>query len=63
MKTSTVVLTEDQVAAIRRRVRASIDGIKAGKFVEYEGPEGLKKLADGVKTRGRQFFARQASGR
>jgi hypothetical protein len=40
-------------------VRASIE---AGKFVEYEGREGLKKLADGVKARGRKLLAREAFG-
>jgi antitoxin ParD1/3/4 len=53
-------LTEEQLDGIRRRVRASIE---AGKFVEYEGREGLKKLADGVKARGRKLLARAASGK
>jgi antitoxin ParD1/3/4 len=56
-------LTEEQLDSIRRRVRASIEGIEAGKFVEYEGREGLKKLADGVKARGRKLLAREASGK
>ena len=56
-------LTEEQLDGIRRRVRASIEGIEAGKFVEYEGREGLKKLADGVKVRGRKLLAREASGK
>src|SRR5437899_6686086 len=56
-------LTEEQLDGIRRRVRASIDGVEAGKFLEYEGREGLEKLADGVKARGRQLLARQAPGK
>jgi antitoxin ParD1/3/4 len=56
-------LTEQQLDGIRRRVRASIEGIEAGKFVEYEGREGLKKLADGVKARGRRLLAQQAPGK
>src|SRR6267142_1998228 len=56
-------LTEEQLDGIRRRVRASIDGVEAGKFLEYEGREGLQKLADGVKARGRQLLARQAPGK
>jgi antitoxin ParD1/3/4 len=56
-------LTEEQLDGIRRRVRASIEGIGEGKFVEYEGREGLKKLADGVKARGRKLLAREASGK
>src|SRR6266513_3849530 len=54
-------LTGEQLDGIRRRVRASIEGIEAGKFVEYEGREGVKKLADGVKARGRKLLAREAS--
>src|SRR6266566_8213539 len=53
-------LTEEQLDGIRQRVRASIEGIEAGKFLEYQGREGLEKLADGVKARGRQLLARQA---
>ena len=56
-------LTEEQLDGIRRHVRASIEGIEAGKFVEYEGREGLKKLADRVKARGRKLLAREASGK
>jgi antitoxin ParD1/3/4 len=56
-------LTEEQLDGIRRRVRAGIEGIGAGKFVEYEGREGLKKLADGVKARGRKRLAQQATGK
>jgi putative addiction module CopG family antidote len=56
-------LSEEQLDGIRRRVRASIEGIQAGKFFEYEGREGLKKLADRVKTRGRKLLAREASGK
>lgn len=56
-------LTEVQLDGIRRRVRARIEGIEAGKFVEYDGREGLKKLADGVKTRGRRLIAQEASGK
>src|SRR5438477_1693263 len=56
-------LTEEQLEGIRCRVRASIDDVEAGKFLEYQGREGLKKLADGVKARGRQLLARQAPGK
>jgi antitoxin ParD1/3/4 len=56
-------LTEEQLDGIRRRVRASIEGIEAGKFVDYDGREGLEKLADGVKARGRKLIARAASGK
>ncbi len=53
-------LTEEQLDTIRQRVRTSIEGIEAGNFAEYEGREGLKKLADGVKTRGRKLIAQTA---
>jgi len=55
-------LTAEQHAGIRRRVRAGIESIDAGEFAEYEGREGLKKLADGTKARGRKLLAREASG-
>ena len=54
-------LTGEQLDGIRRRVRARIEGIGAGSFVKYEGREGLKKLAAGVKARGRKLLARKAS--
>ena len=56
-------LTEEQLDGIRRRVRASIEGMEAGRFLEYEGREGLKRLADGVKARGRKLLARKASSK
>src|SRR5712664_1742321 len=45
-------LTEEQLDGIRRRVRAGIESIVAGKYTEYDGREGLKELADGVKAGG-----------
>ena len=56
-------LTEEQLDSIRRRVRASIEGMEAGRFVEYEGREGLNRLADGVKARGRKLLAGKASSK
>jgi antitoxin ParD1/3/4 len=56
-------LTEEQLDSIRRRVRDGIESIETGKFTEYEGREGLRKLADGVKARGRRVLARQSSGK
>lgn len=53
-------LTGEQIEAIRHRVLAGIESIDAGEFREYEAREGLKKLADGTKARGRKLFA--ASG-
>jgi antitoxin ParD1/3/4 len=54
-------LTEQQVERIRQRVRASIEAIDAGEYTEYEGREGLKRLADNVKTRGRKLLDQQSS--
>ena len=56
-------LTEEQLASIRRRVLSGLASIKTGKFVEYEGREGLRKLADGVKVRGRKLLDRENSGK
>lgn len=56
-------LTGEQLDGIRQRVRAGIESIEAGKFVQYEGREGLKRLADGVKARGRKLLARRATGK
>ncbi|MGB2622808.1 MAG: type II toxin-antitoxin system ParD family antitoxin [Candidatus Acidiferrum sp.] len=56
-------LTAEQLDGIRRRVRGSIARKGAGKFAEYEGREGLRKLAVGVKARGRKQLAKQASSK
>jgi hypothetical protein len=55
-------LTEEQLDGIRRRVRAGIESIVAGKYTEYDGREGLKELADGVKAGGK-LLAREDSRR
>jgi hypothetical protein len=52
-------LTAEQVEGIRHRVRAGIESIDAGDYTEYEGREGLKRLADGAKGRGRKLLARK----
>ena len=57
-----ISITEQQLRSIRRRVRKGMEDIKAGRFTEYEGREGLKKLADEVKARGRKLLAKQTSG-
>jgi antitoxin ParD1/3/4 len=54
-------LTEQQIARIRQRVRASIEAIDAGEYTEYEGREGLNRLADNVKARGRKLLNQQSS--
>jgi len=51
------LLTAQQLEDIRLRVRAGIDSVEAGKYQEYEGRDGLRRLADGVKARGRRRLA------
>ncbi|HEY6763564.1 MAG TPA: type II toxin-antitoxin system ParD family antitoxin [Candidatus Sulfotelmatobacter sp.] len=50
-------LTEWQLDSIRKRVRDGIEEIQAGKFTEYEGREGLARLADEVKAGGRRLLS------
>src|SRR2546421_3201390 len=45
-------LTGEQLDGIRRRVRASIEGIEAGEIFGYEGGGGVKKNSQGVERRG-----------
>ena len=54
-------LTEQQMDSIRQRVRSGIEAIDAGHYAEYEGRDGLQRLADGVKESGLRRFARKAS--
>ncbi len=49
-------LTGMQLETIRHRVRSGIESIERGDYVDYEGPEGLKKLANRVKARGRKLL-------
>jgi antitoxin ParD1/3/4 len=56
-------LTAQQLDGIRSRVRAGIESMEAGRYREYDGREGLKELAEGVKARGRKLLAREDSTR
>ena len=56
-------LTQEQLEGIRRRVRSSIESIERGEYTEYEGRDGLRKLAHEVKSRGRKLFTQQGLGR
>jgi hypothetical protein len=58
-----ISITEQQFRSIRRRIREGMEDIRAGRFTEYEGREGLKKLAEEVKARGRKLLAKQTSGK
>ena len=57
MAETEISLTQQQLRYIRRRVREGMEDIEAGRFTEYEGREGLKKLAEEVKARGREHMA------
>lgn len=56
-------LTEQQLDGIRQRVLAGIESIEKGEYKEYEGREGLKRLADEVKARGRKRLAQNLASR
>lgn len=56
-------LTADQLEGIRRRVLAGIESIAAGKYTDYEGREGLARLATEVKAEGRKLVAQRGSVR
>jgi antitoxin ParD1/3/4 len=52
-------LDAEQLDGIRRRVRAGIDDIAAGRFAEIENAERLSTFADHIKTEGRKFLDSQ----
>jgi antitoxin ParD1/3/4 len=54
-------LTGQQIASIHERVRAGIESIDRGEYNEYEGRDGLQRLAENVKARGRRQLARETS--
>jgi antitoxin ParD1/3/4 len=54
-------LTGQQIDGIRQRVRASIEAVDAGDYLEYEGREGLQELANGVKEKVRKLLAQKVS--
>jgi hypothetical protein len=43
-------------------VRKRLEAAKAGDFIEYAGREGLRRLANGVKAKGRKRLVRAGSG-
>src|SRR6266852_3294633 len=53
-------LKEEQIEGIQQRVRSSIESINRGEYGEYVGRDGLQKLADGVKARGRKVLAQES---
>ena len=56
-----VNLSDSQSETIRRRVLAGIESIESGRYKNYQGREGLRELAAGVKARGRALLAKSSS--
>lgn len=56
-------LTGEQLTGIRERVLSGIESIERGEYTDYEGPEGLKRLAEGVKARGRKLLAQKVGSK
>ena len=56
-------LTEEQLNRIRKRVLSGIESIERGEYTDYEGPEGLKRLSDNVKARGRKLLAQKTGNK
>ena len=56
-------LTGEQLTGIRERVLLGIESINRGEYADYEGPEGLKRLAEGVKARGRKLLAQKVGSK
>lgn len=56
-------LTAIQVEAIRRRVLQGIAEIEHGEYTEYEGGEGLRRLAAEIKAEGRRVLLDAARAR
>lgn len=52
-------MTEQQLESIKQRVRASVESVERGEYVDYVGLEGLRELAAGVKARGRMVLAQE----
>jgi antitoxin ParD1/3/4 len=52
-------LTEEQLQGIQQRVRAGIENIGAGQFVEYRGCDGLENLIQDVKARSLKRLAQK----
>ncbi|HEX5235381.1 MAG TPA: type II toxin-antitoxin system ParD family antitoxin [Silvibacterium sp.] len=53
-------LTAVEIELVRRKVLAGIGSIEAGRYVECDGEEGIRKLIEGVKSRGRKRLHRSA---
>lgn len=53
-------LTQAQIASIRARVLRGLADLRAGNYTVYEGREGLKQLAEQVKSEGRKLMRDRA---
>ena len=56
-------LDAEQMDGIRRRVRAGLDDIPAGRFTEIGDAGELNAFADSIKTEGRELLAERARTR
>ena len=56
-------LDAEQMDAIRRRVRAGLEDIPAGRFTEIGDAGGLNAFAETIKTEGRELLADGARNR
>ena len=53
-------LTAVEIGLIRRKVLAGIEAVEAGRYIECDGEEGIRKLVEGIKSRGRKRLHRSA---
>lgn len=53
-------LTASDRSSVRDRVRAGFSAIERGEYTGYIGREGLRRLATGVKSRGRKLITDRA---
>ena len=53
-------LTVAQTARLEKNVREGLAAIGRGEYTDYIGREGLARLADAVKSRGRKLLAKRS---
>lgn len=53
-------LTAVEINLIRQKVLAGIESIEAGRYIDCDGEEGIRKFIEGVKNKGRKRMVRSA---
>lgn len=53
-------LNAAEVGLIRRKVLAGMQSMEAGRYIECDGEEGIRKLIEGVKSKGRKRLRRSS---